>query len=250
MALCAVGWASKPGVKKAPAKLPTNPMPEMKMIHIPAGSFLMGTPDSYTGAHSKNEHPQHTITLSAYTIGKYEVTVAQYRKFCKATGRQMPKEPSWGWKGNYPITHVTWNDASAFCKWAGGRLPTEAEWEKAARGTDGRIYPWGNTWDKNKCATSGAALTSRAPVGSYPRGASPYGCQDMAGNVWEWCSDWYGKTYYETSPSRNPKGPSSGDSRVLRGGSWDNTGNGTRCACRNYYYPSDYNYYLGFRLAR
>ena len=222
-----------------------NAIDGSEMIPIPAGEFTMGSDDR-----SSDEKPAHTVYMDTYEIGKYPVTVAQYRKFCTATGRAMPKAPDWGWKNNHPIVNVSWFDAEAYCKWAGGRLPTEAEWEKAAKGTDGRTYPWGDRWDKNKCANHALNLTSTAPVGSYPAGASPYGCMDMAGNVWEWCADRYDGYYYETSPSRNPKGSSSGNSRVLRGGGWDNDGDGNRCTYRDGSDPdNDWNF-LGFRLSR
>ncbi len=117
-----------------------------------------------------------------------------------------------------PVVWVTWDDACAYGKWCGKRLPTEAQWEKAARSTDGRRYPWGNNWDGNKCNVSGRGTT---PVGAYPEGTSPYGCQDMAGNVWEWVADWYDPDYYyDVSPSEDPPGPVTGDRRVVRGGSF------------------------------
>lgn len=217
-----------------------------EMILIPAGEFTMGSNDG-----EASEKPAHKVYLDTYEIGKYEVTVAQYRKFCRATGRAMPVEaPPWGWKDDHPIVNVSWFDAEAYCKWAGGRLPTEAEWEKAARGTEGRTYPWGNTWDKNKCANYGLGLKSTAAVGSYPSGASPYGCMDMAGNVWEWSADWHGEHYYSASPARNPKGPGSGKYRVLRGGSFYNSDSNNRCAFRLTDYPYDYYFTNGFRLAR
>ena len=119
------------------------------------------------------------------------------------------------------MVNVSWYNAAAYSRWARVRLPTEAQWEKAARGTDGRKFPWGNEWDKSKCANSmGQSLSSTKPVGSYASGASPYGVMDMAGNVWEWCADWYDANFYAKAPTRNPKGPSTGAFRVLRGGSW------------------------------
>jgi len=137
------------------------------------------------------------VNLDGYWIYKYEVTVAQYRKFCNETGSNMPEAPSWGWQDDHPIVHVSWDNATAYTQWAGVRLPTEAQWEKAARGTDGRAYPWGNEWDATKCANSvGQRLSSTKPIGSYPSDTSPYGALDMAGNVWEWCADWYDGNYY------------------------------------------------------
>ena len=162
----------------------------------------------------------------------------------------MPGAPSWGWKENHPIVNVSWEDAADYAKWAGGNLPTEAQWEKAARGTDGREYPWGNNWDTTKCVNSGSSTQS---VGSLPAGVSIYGCMDMAGNVWEWCVDWYDVNYYKSAPSRNPSGPSTGDYRVLRGGGWYNYYSvySVRCACRSdYYYPNNSYSDIGFRVAR
>ena len=188
-----------------------NPRDGAEMIYIPAGEFTVGS----------DEKPQHKVYLDGYWIYKYEVTVAQYRKFCKATGLNMPEAPSWGWKDDRPMVNVSWYNAAAYSRWARVRLPTEAQWEKAARGTDGRKFPWGNEWDKSKCANSmGQSLSSTKPVGSYASGASPYGVMDMAGNVWEWCADWYDANFYAKAPTRNPKGPSTGAFRVLRGGSW------------------------------
>ncbi len=118
------------------------------MVRIPAGTFLMG---SKAGEGSDDEHPQHTVDLTGYWIYRTDVTVAQYRKFCTATGREMPDAPDWGWQDDHPVVNVDWDDANAYADWAGAALPTEAQWEKAARGTDGRIYPWGNDWDATKC---------------------------------------------------------------------------------------------------
>lgn len=168
--------------------------------------------------------PQHEVYLDEYSIYKYPVTVAQYRQFCQSTSRAMPEAPSWGWPGHdsHPIVKVTWEDAYAYAQWAGVCLPTEAQWEKAARGTDGRLYPWGNEWDasrcNNYCSTSRLEKTSR--VVSFPSGASPYGALDMAGNVFEWCANWYDGIYYQHSPACNPSGLEAGSERVVRGGSW------------------------------
>lgn len=241
--LCSAAFAAELSLSKS---LPNaNVADDSAMITIPAGQFIMGS-----NRGDLEEQPAHKVYLDAYQIGKYEVTVGQYRAFCEATGKQMPKAPQWGWKENHPIVNVTWSDAKAYCEWAGGRLPTEAEWEKAARGTDGRAYPWGNHWDASRCANADLGLTSTAAVGSYPSGASPYGCMDMAGNAWEYCADWYGADYYKTSPSRNPTGPAGGDYHVMRGGCWYGHHEGARCAYRGSFFPSGKWTSGGFRLAR
>ena len=235
------------------------------MIYIPAGPFLMGTPDSYTASHSSDEHPQHSAYLSAYSIGKYEVTRGEYRAFLTATGRAAPQywaETQTWTTGqtftqteNHPVVSVKYYEAEAYCAWAGGRLPTEAEWEKAAR-WDGhpRVYPWGDIYDVEKCnnyydtnsAGGGYQRYQTAPVGSYPSGASPYGCQDMAGNVWEWVGDWY-KSY----PGSSSPFDYTNSYRVLRGGSWFYNVNDYRAACRSYLNPEFYwGDGGGFRLAR
>ena len=207
-----------------PPTMPVPP-PPAEMILIPAGEFIMGSPE---GEGDANEHPQHPVFLNAFYIDKYEVTNALYKQFMSATGHIAPlfwDDEEYN-HPNQPVVRVTWHDAVAYAEWAGKRLPTEAEWEKAARGTDGRIYPWGNEWDSSKCnsGVSGDGYEYTAPVGSFPAGASPYGVMDMAGNVWEWCADWYDKDYYSSQSSQqNPKGPDSGTYRVLRGGSWVRT---------------------------
>jgi len=179
--------AEQRDIPHTPASLLTASL-NIELIPIPAGGFLYGKSKEWK-------------RLPAYRIMKYPVTVVQYRQFCKATGRSMPSTPPWGWKDTHPVVNVTWHDAVAFAAWSSLTLPTEVEWEKAARGTDGREFPWGNDWNASKCS-NGASKTSA--VGHYPAGASPYGVQDMAGNVWEWCDGWYDN-----------------NSRVLRGGSWD-----------------------------
>jgi formylglycine-generating enzyme required for sulfatase activity len=240
-----------------------SPTDGAEMVKIPAGCFKMGSTES-------GEKPVHEVTLSAYCIDKYPVTNAQYRKFCDATGRDYPPDPGFSSMPSYftkmpeyPVVNVSWGDARAYCEWAGKRLPTEAEWEKAARGTDGRKYPWGNdepdgtqcnladrrsglSWADKK-VDDGFAQTS--PVKQYPAGASPYGAMDMAGNVWEWCNDWYADDYYKKSPAENPRGPDAGSSRVLRGGSCSNEARDLRCAYRDRSEPSSRDGSIGFRCA-
>ena len=244
-----------------------NPKDGAEMVWVPAGEFLMGSTDEDIAAllkekeHSKFEpgkeqldaaKPQHKVYLDGYWMYKYEVTVAQYRKFCEATKREMPLAPEWGWKDDHPMVNASWQDAADYAKWAGVSLPTEAQWEKAARGTDGRWFPWGNSWDASKCANSvGKRLESTQSVGSYPAGASPYGAMDMAGNVWEWCADWGDPNYYKSTPTRNPKGPASGSLRMSRGGSWqDGSTHYEQCAYRQCYPPAGHNTCRGFRCAR
>jgi formylglycine-generating enzyme required for sulfatase activity len=219
----------------------TNHKDGAVMIFIPKGEFLMGSNDY------DDEKPPHRVTLDDYWIYKFPVTVAQYRRFCQATGRQEPLPPNWGWQDDHPIVNVSWNDATAYATWAGVRLPTEAEWEKAARGTDGRRYPWGNEWDASRCNNWKTGPEQTTPVGSYPQGVSPYGVHDMVGNVWEWCADWYGENYYRTAPSENPKGPGWGQYRVLRGGSWYLNPRLVRVAFRDWLAPDFRNYIVGFR---
>jgi formylglycine-generating enzyme required for sulfatase activity len=232
-----------------PASLLVNPKDGAEMLWIPAGEFLMGSSDSDQNA-GAGEKPQRRVYLDAYSIYKNPVTVAQYRKFCAATGRQMPSDPSWGWKEDHPIVNVSWEDATAYARWAGVSLPTEAQWEKAARGTDGRKYPWGDKWDASRCSNGDTDLNQTTAVGSFPQGASPYGVLDMAGNVWEWCADRYDGNYYQAGPKRNPQGPESGDVRVLRGGSWGYANPADfRCAYRYGFVTAGRGYILGFRCA-
>ncbi len=227
-----------------------NPTDGAAMVWVPAGSFLMGT--NATGM--ANEKPLRSVAIDGFWIYKNEVTVAQYRQFCTATGHGIPTKPVWGWVDDYPIVYVGKADAAAYCAWAGGALPTEAQWEKAARGTDGRVFPWGNTWDASKCANSFVtALISPEPVGSFADGASPYGCMDMAGNVDEWVSDGWDATYYQSAPNINPPGAVNGDYGVIRGGAWDDANNDNYL--RSYLRMSlsigyDRNSHVGFRCMK
>jgi len=220
---------------------------ELGLVKVPAGEFLMGSGVDEGGA---DEYPQRHVYLDEYYIDKYPVTVARYRQFCTATERHMPDAPRWGWHDEHPVVNVSWEDAAAYAHWAGMALPTEAEWEKAARGVDGRTYPWGSAWDAKKCRNSVGRNHpgSTSPVGYYADGASPYGVYDLAGNVWEWCADWYDEGYYRTAPDRNPTGPATGTARVLRGGAWryDNP-DYFRAAVRYWYNPGIGYYYYGFR---
>lgn len=236
---------------KPPAGAKINPKDGAVMIKVPAGEFIMGSGGG--GDDFALASPAHKVKLKAYYIYQNDVTVGMYKKFCAVTGRSMPHPPAWGWNNaDYPMGDVTWYDACAYARWAGAALPTEAEWEKAARGTDGRNYPWGNVWDPAKCANSvGAAASTPQPVGSFPAGASPYGVLDMAGNVMQWCADaWYGQPYNSKKKPYTAGGPTVGQSRVVRGGSYNSFNpEYFECTFRNGNDGDIHIIYLGFRCA-
>jgi formylglycine-generating enzyme required for sulfatase activity len=233
-----------------------------EMVLIPAGEFFMGLPAGTDGF--PDEQPQRIIYLSGFFMDRYEVTNDDYAAFVTATKHRVPEnnKPAatlWSPTGpiagieDHPVINVSWTDAEAYCRWAGKRLPTEAEWEKSARGTDGRHYPWGNEWDINLANSAsywagrtvqfksgadwdafwvqgeGARLAKEKglngevltmPVGSFPTATSPYGLYDMAGNAAEWVEDWYNPNYYKNAPLTNPTGPERGAIKSMRGGSW------------------------------
>lgn len=189
--------------------------PAQEAVLIAAGEFWMG--DS-----QRKDTPLHKVYLDAYWIDTREVTNAQYRDFVEATGRAAPRywhDPKYN-SDNLPVVGITWEEARAYCAWKGKKLPTEAQWERAARGAQSRLYPWGDRFDASHTNTRESNNRKPVAVGSYPSGISPDGLYDMSGNVWEWCYDWFDKDYYRVSPLRNPAGPSDGKKRVIRGGGW------------------------------
>ena len=245
-------------------------------VLIPSGEFTMGSNvdrelaicRKYSLECSrdwyKDEQPQHPVYLDSYYIDMYEVTNALYAECVQEGTCELPSNlgssKSDSYYGNprfarYPVIFVNWFDATAYCTWRGARLPSEAEWEMAARGTDGRTYPWGDEINCNKANYFGKDLENSCTggtteVGHYRDGKSPYGLYDMAGNVWEWVGDWYGANYYNDSPSSNPLGPIWGQERILRGGPWDGHYNRVRSANRGRNNPTAATNFIGFRCAR
>jgi serine/threonine-protein kinase len=224
-----------------------SPKDGMLLLYVPSGGFTMGSKEG-----SGNEFPDHTVFLDAFWIDRTEVTDGMYA-LCVAEGACQPPVNS-NYYGipefdNNPVTNVDWNMAQAYCGWAGRRLPTEAEWEKAARGTDGRYYPWGNEAPNADLLNYGLNVGVTTAVGSYPAGASPYGALDMAGNVWEWVADWYQVDYYTLGNTSNPQGPHDGRHRVIRGGAWGIFEAGVSTSARVRYLPESSSYDVGFRCA-
>jgi len=226
----------------------------IEWMRVPAGEFLMGDEDG-----SDRERPVHAVFLSEYYISKYEVTFDQFDTYCEDTGYTKPSDAGWG-RGNRPAINVSWYAAQSFCNWLSTKtgknvhLPTEAQWEKAARGTDQRCYPWGNTVISCELANIQSCNGKTMPVGSYPSGISPYGVHDMAGNVYEWCQDWFSPVYYSESPYYNPQGPPNQYPepyyyRVDRGGSCCDPQHHCRSYQRPWSPPPSYGFdNIGFRL--
>lgn len=228
------------------------------IVYIPAGEFTMGAAEENKEALS-SEKPAHQVDLSAYWIDKYEVTNRQFAA-CTAAGycyapRDLTSATHEDYYTNeayadYPVIHVDWNQAYAYCYWARKRLPTEAEWEKAARGTDQRVYAWGNEMPETiPMNVSHFQEGDTTPVGSFPEGASAYGVMDMGGNVWEWTADQYQKEYYNKSPEENPAGPTGGNQYVIRGLSWAYPFSYRQITLRNNAYILNHAYDVGFRCA-
>jgi formylglycine-generating enzyme required for sulfatase activity len=214
------------------------PRPKITWVDVPAGDFMMGSDPTVSSNAEPNEMPQHLVSLNAFHISKYEITNAQYAKCVWATvcdepeGLQTYSDSDYN---DHPVTNVSWFDAQTFCQWAGDRLPTEAEWEYAARGPEGTIYPWGNETPDCERAQYHSCGKSTVSVGSFGKASASWcGAEDMAGNVWEWVFDWYANDYYSDSPVQNPTGPNHGNSHVLRGGSYSSSPNNLRTALRTY----------------
>ncbi len=227
------------------------------MVLVSAGEFMMGArqDDKMAG---KDERMIHTVYLDAFSIDQYEITTARYAKFFQETKRSAPKywsEEVLTQHERKPVVGVDWNDAVAYCSWAGKRLPTEAEWEKAARGTDQRLYPWGNAEPNQQWANFDHCCDSNhygdlTDVGSFEGGTSPYGIYDMAGNVWEWVADWSDGDSDAKSRERTPTGPSSGEKSVVRGGAWDSAPLYVRSSYRLRLSPTFRLDNIGFRCAQ
>ncbi|NOT22772.1 MAG: SUMF1/EgtB/PvdO family nonheme iron enzyme [Nitrospiraceae bacterium] len=236
-------------------QLPTAPEEPVveEMIAIPAGPFIRGTDQG-----GFDEHPQRTLILNAFAIDRYEVTNFQYQQFVNVTGHRKSGPPARYAKNmskmqgiNQPVVYVSWEDAEAYCNWKGKRLPTEAEWEKAMRGSDGRLWPWGNVENPNGAnwARVQDGYEVSASVGTVQTDKSPYGVMDGAGNVMEWVADWYAERYFEEAPEQNSPGPDHGVYRVLRGGGYATTGADIRITSRSKMVQDFRDEAIGFRCA-
>ena len=250
---------------ETPGQPSANPKDAAALVWVPAGNFTMGSSEgeirqllarnvSWKWEKLEPEKPQHRVSLDGYYLYKSPVTVKQYLLFCSETGHIAPQAPddNSDWKNqDLPIVNVSWKDAKAYSEWAGAALPTEAQWEKGARGTNLRQYPWGNVWDDKKCRNSNKQYGDAGGASAMDKhlaGASPYGALDMAGNVWEWCADWYSPEYYKSSVAHEPLGPSTGSDHVMKGGSWcDTEPYYFRCAFRYGAHDSKLYVPIGFR---
>jgi len=271
--------SSAMGAEETKVKTKVNPTDGAEMVWIPGGEFMMGSDPAEidrlwqkTGwapifkGDTTDEQPKHRVKVEGFWMYNYEVTAGQYRKFCKATGHAEPSHPSWGKQpDDHPVVLVSWHDAQGYCQWAEARLPTEAEWEYAAKGGEDRVFPWGNEWDRKKANSAsfhvGKDLVHFAlwmsefaikkpwetkvmttPGGKFP--ANPYGLYDLAGNVWEWCEDWY-----DRYPDSTEKSENFGEKyRVVRGGGWFAfLLNRLRCGNRGWFDPEDPGLGSGFR---
>jgi formylglycine-generating enzyme required for sulfatase activity len=230
----------------------------VRRLLVPAGSFVMGAGAGDRVA-EEDERPPHRVSLAEFWINETEVTNDLYRRCVAAGNCRRPSAVACSTEqlgyndsgmGDYPVACVTWADAQAYCQWSGGRLPTEAEWEKAARSTDGIIYPWGNQSSNCQLANRDGCLGEIAAVGSSLSGASPYGLLDMAGNVAEWTADWYDSTYYHDSPEQNPAGPATGELKVVRGGGWNSPPPAIRVTARFGAEPARLSPAVGFRCVQ
>lgn len=242
----------------------------MEMVYVPEGEFIMGSIyNSYVPIYIFSRDPNHKIYLEDFFIDKYEVNNGQYAEFLNKNGNQIESDSYWfdsingenkiifengEWKAldeyyNHPVAEINWYGAQSYCEWVGGKLPTEAQWEKAARGNDGRVFPWGNNIDSNYLNYKYSYIGDTTQVGNYPLGKSYYGAMDMAGNVWEWVDDWFESDYYKNSPYENPLGPITGDKKGVRGGSWNNIEMLVLSTGRYSFIPNTSTKFIGFRCA-